>query len=73
MWILYGSSRFVDEDKVASFSSEQLGKDYIKKSKLKRQTWQHKFLKSSLLWPYTSAWVEWEDDCLIHDPAPPTR
>ena len=50
-----------EEYRFAQFSSEQLGKDYIKNARLKCPTWGKKFRVKSLLGGCRSAWIEWED------------
>ena len=72
MWVLFGANEYYSETKerIASFSSEKLAKEYIEKSKLKNITLYRMFKRNSMLSNCVDAWVEWEDD-LVYDPDPP--
>ncbi|HEC72046.1 MAG: hypothetical protein ACTSW7_01000 [Candidatus Thorarchaeota archaeon] len=66
MWVLYGVCAFSGHpDEISSyakFSSEELAREYIKKSSLKKPTRYTAFKAKSLLGGCCEAYVEYEDE-----------
>jgi len=59
-----------EEWMVAKFTTERKAREYLKKSKLKNQTWNKKFRAKSLLGGLDGAWIREEEETIepIIDP-----
>jgi len=78
MWVItatpYGdySGRVPEPQPIAQFSSNKLAIEYLERSRLKNPTYHRRFKKTSILYTYQEAYVDYVDDLPL-DPTPPKK